>query len=217
MQEIRTAYTLDELKEVLDLLEKEGIVYEAKEKTFLYENVYTNNPTNKKYVVLVNNEDAQRSLDLLNTYYSSFEDDTTFLQKLDNGELIEMLAYPKQYSDFEVTEAKKIILSRGLSEAEINSLIETKIAKDNMPQPAKTGVIVAGYIFAIGGVFIGVVIAWYLIAAKATHTVTGEKYYAHTAATRFQGKMIMVVALLAFIFYIATFSMDSGFIFMVNP
>lgn len=202
MKEVRKVYTLDDLKEVLSILERADIEYKAKEKNFLHDNIYTKNLTNKEYVVLVNDDVEQKALNLFATYYSAETTDDNFLLKLDNEDLVQLLAYQDEYSVFEINESKAILVQRGIAEAEQRLLVEKKIAIDNSPQKAQKNVIIGGYAFVlIGGIF-GFAMGWFLYSSKAAHKITGETYKAHDNNSRFHGLLMLVLGSITTFFYL---------------
>ncbi len=208
MQEVRKVYSLEELEEAINLLEKEGIEYKANEKKFLHDNVYTTNMLKKEYVILVDEADVQVALNIFSAFYRSHEKDTNFLELLDTNDLIETLIYPDKFSEVDAEESRKILLERGLSNAEIEKRIEEKIIIDNTPQKAKTSVIIAGYILTIGGGILGFAIGWYLYASKAKHTITAKKYKAHDANSRKHGLIIFILGFVFAIFYVIAYGAD---------
>lgn len=212
MQEVRRVHTLDDLKEVLSILEKEDIEYKAHENAFLHENVYTKNLTSKEYVVLVNDEDRQKALDLFALYYTSAaNDEESFLLKLDNEDLIEILANSAKYSTFEVNESKVILSQRGVIEAEQENLVKQKITKDNSPQKAKLSWIVVGYVFALSISLLGLAIGWYLYALKTKHSITNKPYKVYDSKSRLHGLLILFIGFIALVFYSWVLGVDMLF------
>jgi hypothetical protein len=192
MKEIRTTYTFEEREEVENLLIANNIEYKVVDDRKLYENAYTINPTNTHYVIMVEDAIAQHALEVLNTYYDATDDADSILQQFDDRDLIEILAYHNNYSATKVARATAILIKRGFIGEDMATLVKQKIDADNQPQRAKSSAIVAGYLFTITGWLLGFAIGWFLYFSKAKHTITGEKYYAHDAHSRKEGRNILI-------------------------
>lgn len=207
MKEVRKVYSIQELEEAASLLEKDGIIFRAKENILLHENPYTSNPTDKNYTIVVNETDVQKTLELFNNYYNEGHNtDESFLYQFEDIDLAEILVYPQKYAASEEQEAKAILLSRGLSKEEIEQKKDEIITNDNTPAKVKGFGLVLGYGSAlIGGVF-GIVMGLFLIFAKTKHTITGEKYYAHDSDNRMDGLFMILLSIVVIVVLFWVFS-----------
>ena len=207
MQEIRTAFTLEELQEVQDLLKSEGIYCQVYQNVSGYETIYTVNPTGVSYKISVDENDAQRAFEILAQYYGNVdENNESFLSQMDTDDLVEMLAHPQKYNANDCSIAQKLIIERGISSGELEKKVAKIIRDENTPQRVKTTVLIAGYAFAVVGGFFGFALGWYLYFSKAKHTQTGKKYFAHDKYSRNHGIAIIVIgAIISTIFYLTLF------------
>lgn len=202
MKEIRTAFTLEELQEVQDLLQSEGIYCQVYQNVSGYETIYNSNPIGVSYKISVPDSEAQRAFEILEKNYGNEEDEESFLRQMDTVDLLEILAHPQKYSTNDYSIAQKLILERGISSNELEKKT-TKIIKDeNTPQRVKTIVLLAGYIFAVISGILGFAIGWYLYFSKTKHTQTGKKYFAHDKYSRRHGLLILVIGFIALILLI---------------
>jgi len=199
MQVVRTLFNLEELQEITSLLEENEIAYTVEEDNRGFENIYTSNPEYQTYKLLVEDNIAEKTFEIINNYYnagSSVSDDENYLKEYEDDELVEIMVYPQQYSYSNQQAAKKILLER-YSEQKIQELIDKKIKADNTPLRVSIAMLIGLYCFGMIGSILGCVAGLYLANLKVRHTVTKEKYYAHDKYTRRHGWILFVVSLLS--------------------
>ena len=199
MQEIRTAFTLEELQEVQDLLQAEGIYCQVYQNVSGYETIYNSNPTGVTYKISVPDSEAPKAFEILEKHYGNEEDTEGFLRQMDTEDLIEIVTNPQKYSPNDSVIAKKLILDRGISSSQLESKIAQMVQNENAPKQVNTFVLLAGYVFAFFGGIFGMAIGWYLYFSKNRHTQTRQKYFAHDQYSRNHGLIILVIGILALV------------------
>lgn len=200
MQEIRTAYTLEELQEVQDILQAEDIYCQVYQNISGYETIYNSNPIGVSYKISVEENDAQRAFEILAQHYGNIdENNENFLSQMDTDDLVEMLAHPQKYNANDCRTAQKLILERGISSNELESKIAQMVQNENTPKQVNTFVLLAGYAFAFFGGIFGMAIGWYLYFSKNRHTQTRQKYFAHDQYSRNHGLIILVIGIIALV------------------
>jgi hypothetical protein len=101
-----------------------------------------------------------------------------------------------EWSTFDVVLARKILNERGIkiNEKELAEKEEKRIEELKNVEPLKTGWIIIGYVFALGGGVAGIFFGWYLATGKKT-LPNGERIYAFTEADRRQGRIIFYISI----------------------
>jgi len=198
MKEVRTAFSLEEAEEIKSLLEESNIDFDLKEYVQGFDTIYSTNPAVKTYKIFVADNEAETAMNLLNYHYDGFDADT-ILVEYDTPDLIEIITYPETHGQVKVVKAQSILLTRGLTETEIQAKITDKLTLDNTPARADGYVVLAGYLLALVTGLLGFFIGWFLFLSKARHTKTGEKYFAHEKNTRNHGIYILALSIITFI------------------
>lgn len=205
MIEVRTVYSLDELNGIRMLLEEQGIEYKVSENLLGFETVYTANPVNTSYKILVWENEAQAVMDFLDQRFDSPDEEASILNQFDDADLIDIIAYPENYGENKTNHAAKILAKRGMSPDEMERRAKKKIREDNMPmRVAQTTLFFAYFLCITGGLF-GILVGVFLYFAKSKHTKTGERYYSHDDFSRRQGLQIMIFAVLCFVLFVRYF------------
>ena len=131
--------------------------------------------------------------------------DDYYLFEFDNDELFEILLKPDEWGDVDYMLSKLILKKRGVDVNEdlIKSLRTQRIKELKKPESAQNSIIIAGFIFALLGGLIGLLIGWYISTAKKT-LPNGEKVYSFDKKDRLKGKVILIIGLIVFpiVFYL---------------
>ncbi|MGZ4000000.1 MAG: hypothetical protein ACXVIY_05200, partial [Mucilaginibacter sp.] len=124
-------------------------------------------------------EDEEKNIDEVNDdyYLFSFTDD----------ELMEVITKADEWSAFDVVLARKLLDKRGITinQEELSIKEEKRIEELKAVEPLKTGWIIIGYVFALGGGVAGIFFGWYLATGRKT-LPNGERIHAFTEADRRQ-------------------------------
>jgi len=140
-------------------------------------------------------EDSVSSLDAIDSdyYLFSFSDD----------ELREIVAHRDEWNAFDFLLAQKLLKERGheINQDELDKLRQNRIAELSKPEPKQTGAVIAGYIMAVLGGLIGIVIGWYLSTYKRT-LPNGDRVYHYSEDDRRHGKRILYLGIFFVAFWI---------------
>lgn len=120
-----------------------------------------------------------------------------YLFEFSDEELYEILLKQDEWSEFDYTLSKKILIQRGKS---IDDDLLSSLKNERLKQLAKPGEnqkywIIAGYIFSFLGGFLGAIIGYGLWTSKKT-LPNGQKVYSYSENDRKHGKYIFYIGLI---------------------
>lgn len=120
-----------------------------------------------------------------------------YLFEFTNEELYDILIKADEWSTFDYTLAQHILNQRGehITQEVLQDLKNKRLKALATPESNQQPWIIMGYIFAIFGGFLGILIGYFLWTNKKT-LPNGQKVYAHTANDRTQGKFIFYLGLI---------------------
>ncbi len=120
-----------------------------------------------------------------------------YLFDFTNEELYEILLKSDEWNPFDYSLAQKILIERGKSidQELLNSLKNERIKDLAKPEESQRPWIFAGYVFAILGGLLGLVIGYFLWTAKKT-LPNGQKVYTYSEKDRKHGRIIFYIGLI---------------------
>ena len=120
-----------------------------------------------------------------------------YLFSFTDEELYEVLLKSDEWSAFDYTLAQKILTEHGkpIDKALLNSLKNERLKDLAKPEGNQKPWIIAGYIFALLGGFLGLIIGYFLWTSKKT-LPNGKKVYSYAANDRTHGKYIFYIGLI---------------------
>lgn len=126
-------------------------------------------------------------------------DPNYYLLQFTNEELYEVLLKSDEWGDFDYALAQKILVHRGneIDKDSLETLKKERINELAKPEKSQKTWIVVGYIFAILGGFLGLVIGYALWTAKKT-LPNGQKVGSYKEKDRLHGKYIFIISLVVF-------------------
>lgn len=122
-----------------------------------------------------------------------------YLFEFSDEELYDILLKSDEWNEFDYSLAQKILAQRGklVDKDLLNSLKKQRLEQLAKPEESQKAWIMAGYIFAILGGLLGILIGYFLWTAKKT-LPNGQKVYSYSENDRKQGKMIFIIAVIIF-------------------
>ena len=116
-----------------------------------------------------------------------------------NEELYDILLKSDEWNKFDYILAQKILKEREkpIDEDLIESLKKQRIEELARPEGNQKPWIIAGYLFALLGGFLGIIIGYFLWTSKKT-LPNGQKVYSYSKKDRTQEKYIFFVAIIIF-------------------
>lgn len=191
--------TIAELKEFVELLQSNEIPYELEDDVQVFDVSFANIQHHRDYRIKLYPEDFERVNELRNTIAIAELDEIDpdyYLFDFTDEELIDLISKQDEWSPFDFQLAQKILKDRGreISPQKIDELRDGRIKELAEVEKHDTGWIVAGYIFAILGGLIGLVIGWYIVSSKKT-LPNGERIYTYSESDRRHGKIILIIGI----------------------
>lgn len=194
--------SIAEAKEMETLLNENGI------ETIIADNIppvditFSGSTLLNEYEIRLKQEDFKKAEEILpenaGDILEQVEKDY-YLFKFTDEELYEILLKSDEWSAFDYTLAQKILEDRGktIDKNLLNSLKNQRIEDLAKPEGNQKSWIIGGYIFAIVGGFLGLIIGYSLWASKKT-LPNGEKVYSYSEKDRQHGKNIFYIGLIVF-------------------
>lgn len=172
------------------------------------------NSVNPDILLKLKPDDFVKAEKTLEDYYDSHLEKTDkdyYLFGFSDEELMEIVAKPDEWGDFDHQLAKKLLKERGrdVQQDELDALQHKRIEELSTPDKASNTLIVCGYIFAVAGVLIGFILGLTLLKTSRT-LPDGRRVPMYTEEDRRHGKRILilstVVAVLAVAYKLITVS-----------
>ena len=194
----------EQAEEIAKILSDNGINVQIRE-VKPYVDITFSNPNSLNYWIrLPENQIAKAESILekeLNTsdglmyhYFSEFTDE----------ELIDVLKSFYDWTKVDYQQARMILKDRGISftDEELEQFKKISLQEQRAPQKAKTSWIIVGFISALLGGFLGLIIGWnYYMGYK--ELPNGEIVYLYDSSTRKKGKAMVIIALSVLVLIIA--------------
>jgi len=126
-----------------------------------------------------------------------------YLFEFNDEELFEILSKPDEWNEFDVELAKKILSDRGktIHEDTLLLLKNKRIKELAKPEERQRTLVYAGYFFALLGGIIGAFIGWHLWTYEKV-LPNGQRTYGFLSEDRTHGKIIFIVGIILFVFYV---------------
>jgi hypothetical protein len=194
--------TLEHAKEIANVLNDHNI------DSFIDDNVppvdvtFSGNTLQNEFEVKIKQTDFKKANSIIekaNEVSLENVDPNYYLLQFTNEELYEVLLKSDEWGDFDYALAQKILVQRGkgIDKEELATLKKERINDLAKPEKNQKLWIIVGYIFAILGGFIGLVIGYALWTAKKT-LPNGHKVSSYKEEDRVHGKYIFLISLVVF-------------------
>jgi hypothetical protein len=198
----RNFSTWPQAKELETLLNKNDI------KTVLADNIsvadlsFSGNTLLDKYEIKIKSSDFEKAEAILEKEAEDIInkiDPNYYLISFTNEELYGVLLKPDEWSIFDYKLAQKILTNRGkiLDLEMLSSLKKDRLKILAKPEENQRPWIIAGYLFALFGGGLGIIIGYSLWKSKKT-LPNGERLHTYNQKDRISGKKIFFISIIAF-------------------
>ena len=150
-----------------------------------------------KYEIRIKQEDFSKAESILESHAKEMISrlgDDYYLFDFSDEDLYEVLLKSDEWNEFDYMLAQRILVNRGKSiDESLLKALKERIKTLSEPEGNQKPWLYVGYIFALLGGFIGIVIGYFLWTSKKT-LPDGSKVYSYTAEDRSKGKALFFFA-----------------------
>lgn len=199
--------TLALAKEMNNLLNSKNIETQMADNIPPVDITFSGNTLQNQYEIRVKQSDFEKAEKILEEEVDKQAQEINndyYLFDFSNEELYEILLKPDEWNTFDYQLAKKILKDKGkpIDDDLIKSLKNERIKQLSKPEENQKPWIIAGYILAIFGGFISIVIGYSLWTSKKT-LPNGKRIYSYSEKDRMQGKTIFYIGIICAFFWIS--------------
>ncbi|MES2239588.1 MAG: hypothetical protein V4497_04945 [Bacteroidota bacterium] len=198
--------TIHQAKELEDLLNQNNINTQLTDNVAPVDASFSGSTLQNDYEIKIQFEDFEKAELILEKEAENLIDQVDsnhYLFDFTDDELYEILLKADEWSEFDYKLAQKILTKRGKSiDADLlKALKKQRIESLSKPEENQKPWIIAGYIFAIFGGFLGIIIGYSLWTSKKS-LPNGQNINSYTEQDRAHGKIIFYIGLIILPFYI---------------
>ena len=202
----QTFSDLELAEEMAAQLQEKGIECTVENNRQFFDPSYANNSFGADISLKLKPADFYKARKTLEDYYEKHVDQVGrdyYLFDFTDQELVEVVAKPDEWGFLDYQLAQKILKERGKEiNPDVAALLKTQRDKDlAQPESAHRYWIYAGYISAILGGLIGVIIAWTLAYFKKT-LPNGQRVYVYKEEDRNHGTRILLISCVSLVFWL---------------
>ncbi len=191
------------LKKLQVTLEEEGIPSVLADDQASVDVTFTGGAAiNTQYEIRLRQSDFKRAEELMETVVAKEVEEVGadyYLFQFTDEELYDILLKSDEWNTFDYVLAQKILKERGkpIDDALLGALKRQRLEMLAKPEENQQPWIIVGYVFAILGGFLGLIIGYFLWTSKKT-LPNGTKVFSYAEKDRKQGKIIFYVSLIVF-------------------
>ncbi|MDD5151493.1 MAG: hypothetical protein PHC28_13630 [Flavobacterium sp.] len=196
----------DSASELGDFFKEKKLEYVLEDNSLSFDPTFANNGFGKEFCIKLKKSDFEKGNAFLieKAESESIEiDKDYYLLSFTDKELFELIAASDEWSQFDVTLAKRLLKERGkeITPDEIEKIKSKRIEELSKPEEGQTTYIIIGYITAVLGGFLGIFIGWHLATFKKT-LPNGDRIYAYSENDRKQGNRILIISVVFFVIWL---------------
>ncbi len=192
--------------ELGDFFKEKNLEYVLEDNSLSFDPTFANNGFGKEFCIKLKQSDFEKGNALLieKVEGESIEiEKDYYLLSFTDKELFELIAASDEWSQFDVSLAKRLLRERGkeITLDEIEKIKINRIKELSKPEEGQTTYIIIGYITAVLGGFLGIFIGWHLATFKKT-LPNGDRIYAYSENDRKQGNRILKISIVFFVIWL---------------
>ncbi len=187
-------------KNLTDLLAKNDIKFETEDSNKFFDVSFANNPLGREIRVKLQPKDFEVTKKLLEIYYKKQTENVDkdyYLFEFTDQELTEIVMKPDEWGDFDYQLAQQLLKERGIEIKPAVIELITKQRNDDLAKPIEANkyLFTVGYVFAILGGLIGILIGAVIAYSKKT-LPDGRSVYRYTEDEKDKGIIIMFLGVI---------------------
>ena len=192
--------TLEQANELKELFLENGIESILADNTPSVDITFTGNTLQNEIEIRLRQPDFNKAEAILEKNVEDLItqiDKDYYLFEFSDDELYDILVKSDEWSAFDYTLAQKLLKNRGkpVDEVLVNALKSERLKELSEPEGNQKYWIIAGYVFAVLGGFLGLLIGYLIWTSKKT-LPNGERVYSHYEKDRKHGKYIFYIGLI---------------------
>lgn len=198
--------SVEQTQEVVTLLNSNEIETEIGNNIPPVESLLTGNNITPEFEIKIKILDFDKANKLLQSSAEkqiSQVDKDYYLFSFSDDELYDIILKQDEWNEFDYSLAKELLSERRkpIDEELIKALKKQRLSDLAKPEENQKPWIIAGYIFALLGGFIGIIIGYLLMTSKK-NLPNGQRVYSYNSTDRQHGKMIFYIGIALLPFYI---------------
>jgi hypothetical protein len=194
-------WSMDEAMELIHLLKENDIEFEVVDNSISVDVTFVPNRDREKEVKLRKEDFAKVDELLEKVAESNLEnvDKDHYLFQFSQAELLEIIQKPDEWSKDDFLLAKHILTTQGITitSDQVKELKEQRLEKLAEPESGNALWTFIGYVLALSGGILGILIGWHLMNFKKV-LPNGERVYVYTKTARKHGRIIVVLGIVCF-------------------
>jgi len=199
----RTFPTLEQAVEFAAWLNQNGIKTQLGDNIPSFDISFAGDTSQYQYEVQISPSEFERAEQVLSTESENLRDEideSHYLYSFSDEELFDVLAKPDEWNKLDYKLAQEILERKGHSvdSARLNALKQTRMEELARPEKSRSFWIVIGYIWAILGGAIGIVIGYLLLSSKKT-LPNGDRVYLYNQTDRTHGWCMVLIGIVVLI------------------
>jgi hypothetical protein len=194
--------TLEQAKEIETLLNQNNIESILDDNVPPVDITFSGNTLNNQIEIRIKPSDFKKAENILSKDAENLINEVDkgyYLFEFTNEELYEILLKSDEWSSFDYTLAQNILTQRGktIDKDLLHSLKNQRINELAKPEGNQHSWIIGGYVFALLGGFIGLIIGYFLWTSKKS-LPDEQKVFSYSRIDRMHGKYIFFLSLIIF-------------------
>ncbi len=196
----------EQAADIGEILKRAGIEYHVIRDKPFFDVSFAFNKTDPDVNLVIRQADFLKAREVLQEYYQAqmgSVDKDYYLFQFSDKELTEIIQKPDEWGSFDYELAKYILHDRGIEitgDVE-SSIMEKRLEELSTPENIHPAWIILGYVSAIFGGFVGIVIGW-ILAYFTKRLPNGERVYVYSERDRKNGRIIFYFSIFSFILFI---------------
>lgn len=196
----------EQAREIISFLNSNNIETELTDNIAPVDNIMLGNSLNQEFEVKIKLSDFDKANKLLEKIAEdqiNIVDGDYYLFEFSDEELYDIILKQDEWNEFDYSLAKKLLSERGkpIDDNLIKSLKNKRLEELSKTEENQKPWIVAGYIFAFLGGFLGIIIG-YVLMTSMKNLPNGQRIYSYNTIDRKQGKTIFYIGIFMLPFYI---------------
>lgn len=196
----------EQAREVISFLNSNNIETELTDNIAPVDNIMLGNSLNQEFEVKIKLSDFDKANKLLEKIAEdqiNIVDGDYYLFEFTDEELYDIILKQDEWNEFDYSLAKKLLSQRGkpIDDNLIKSIKNKRLEELSKTEENQKPWIVAGYIFAFLGGFLGIIIGYVLMTSKK-NLPNGQRIHSYNGVDRKHGKTIFYIGIVMLPFYI---------------